>query len=169
MRPSTPERLKASLRDWLEMKETGEGLACCADEMIEQIQAKLAVLEQLLGELAAHGMGFTLKHGQHDAWGMICPDASEPGRYRWQAFRRDGFTGHSTFDSSEQCLGDLVDNGYTLPDPGALDRLADTVEWQRGMEVVAVIQACNAGRMSYEDALRAREAIDARYASGTAR
>jgi len=150
MRPSTPERLKASLQDWLEMKETGEGLACCADEMIEQIQAKLAVLEPLLDELAAQGMGFTLKHCQHDAWGMICPDASEPGRYRWQAFRRDGFTGHSTFDSSEQCL-------------------ADTVEWQRGMAVVAVIQACNAGRMSYEDALRAREAIDARYASGTAR
>lgn len=82
MRPSTPERLKASLRDWLEMKETGEGFACHADEMIEQIQAKLAVLEHLLGELAAHGMGFTLKHCQHDAWGMICPDASEPGRYR---------------------------------------------------------------------------------------
>ncbi|WP_137887474.1 hypothetical protein [Pseudomonas sp. 2FE] len=163
MRPSTIESLHESLAMWQEMKETGEGLAFMADEIIEEIQGKISSLEYLLGQLAIHGTGLTLKDSKRDAWGIVLPDASQAGRYRWQAFQRDGFTGHCTHDTPELCVGDMLDDGYTMVDLGALDRLATTVEWQRGMEVVAVIQACNTGLLSFEDAMRKREEIYARY------
>ena len=60
----------------------------------------------------------------------------------------------------------MLDDGYALLDMGALDRLSGTAEWQRGMEIVAVIQACNAGQLSFEDAMRKREEIYSRYLRG---
>ena len=160
MRPSTVASLKQSLRDGRQVLLDGGPFAVCAGEVIEKTQAKLFLLEYLVGQL---DVGLTLKHCRRDAWGIILPDASQPGRYRWQAFQRDGFTGHATFDSMEECLGDMVDDGYGAPDPGVLDRLASTIEWRRGMEVVGLIQSCNAGLLSFEDAMRQREEIYARY------
>lgn len=160
MRPSTVESLQTSLREWQQLLHDGGPFAVCAEEVIDKTQAKIFLLEFLVGQLE---VGLTLKHCRRDAWGIILPDASQPGRYRWQAFQSDGFTGHVTFDSMEECLGDLVDDGYGTPDPGALDRVADTVEWRRGMEVVGLIQSCNAGLLSFEDAMRQREEIYARY------
>ncbi|MBU5976893.1 hypothetical protein KQW06_31545 [Pseudomonas aeruginosa] len=149
MRPSTVERLKESLASWGEMKEKGGAYAEYADEMIERFQVKLILLEHLLCQFTIHGLGLTLKHHSRDAWGVLLSDASQLGRFRWQAFQRDGFTGHCTHDTPELCIGDMLDDGYVLLDMGALDRLSSTAEWQCGMEIVAVIQACNAGQMTF--------------------
>ncbi|MBB4868161.1 hypothetical protein HNP46_007081 [Pseudomonas nitritireducens] len=160
MRPSTVESLKKSLCELQQVLIDGGPFADRAEEAIDRTQAKLFLLEFLVGQLE---VGLTLKHCMRDAWGIILPDASQPGRFRWQAFQRDGFTGRNTFDSMEECLGDLVDDGYGAPDPGALDRVADTVEWRRGMEIVGLIQSCNAGLLSFENAMQQREEIYARY------
>jgi hypothetical protein len=85
---------------------------------------------------------------------FLTEDASDPGRYRWTQFQRDGFTGHCTHDTPELCLGDMVDEGYIVPDQGALERLYGTPEWERGTRITAIIQACNAGLMSWEEANR---------------
>ncbi|WP_047229972.1 hypothetical protein [Pseudomonas brassicacearum] len=164
MRPSTVKSLKDSLANWGEMKEEGGAFAEYADEMIEQFQVKLILLEYLLCQFFIHGIGLTLKHRSREAWGVLVPDASEQGRFRWQAFQSDGFTGHCTHDTPELCIGDMLDDGYALLDMGALDRVSGTAEWKRGMEIVAVIQACNAGQLSFEDAMRKRTEIYSRYA-----
>ena len=163
MRPSTPDSLRQSHADWELIKTKGGELAHYAEEMIEVISAKLLLLEFLLDQFKNHGLGMTLKHSKRDAWGIVLPDASEPGRFRWQAFQRDGFTGHSTHETPELCIGEMLDDGYVLLDMGVLDRLAATVEWQRGMEIVAVIQACNAGQMTFEEGTRKHEEILLRY------
>ncbi|WP_169870543.1 hypothetical protein [Pseudomonas fragi] len=95
MRPSTVEGLKDSLASWGEMKEEGGAFAEYADEMIEQFQVKLILLEYLLCQFTIHGLGLTLKHRSRDAWGVLIPDASQQGRFRWQAFQRDGCGFHA--------------------------------------------------------------------------
>ncbi|MCC9289610.1 hypothetical protein [Pseudomonas aeruginosa] len=164
MRPSTVEGLEDSVASWAEMKEEGGAIAEYADVMIEQFQVKLILLEYLLCQYTIDGLRLTLKHRSGDAWGDLIPDAYQQGRFRWQAIQRDGFSGHCTHETPELCIGDMVDDGYALLDMGPLDRLSATAEWQRAMEIVAVIQACYAGQMSFEDAMRKREDIYSRYA-----
>lgn len=163
MAPSTLDRLRKSLADWQETKESGEGFACLADEMIESIQGKIITLETVVGLFAVVGLGLILKHHNRDAWGVLTEDASAPGRYRWTQFQRDGFTGHCTHASPELCLGDMVDDGYSVLDSGALDRLYGTAEWLRGTAITAVIQACNAGQISWEEANRKAKEVQLQY------
>lgn len=163
MRPSTVESLKESLATWLEFESSDGGHQALANQMAREIERKIISLESLLDLYTHHGLGLTLKHCRSELWGILAADASEPGRYRWTIFSKDGFQGHSTQDTPELCIGDMLDDGFTIPDMGALERLAGTTEWQRGMEVCAVIQACNAGLLSWQEANNRYAEIDARY------
>lgn len=163
MRPSTLDGLREQLSDWREQQAEGGPMAFFAQEVIDGLEGKLSLLLSLIDAFQVSPMGFTLKHPSQDSWGIILPDASQPGRYRWQGFRADGFTGHCTFDTAELCLGDMVDFGLKVPDPGALDRNASTQTWQRGMEMLAVVQACNSGLISWDESCRRREEISSRY------
>lgn len=163
MRPSTVESLNEQLQIWSEMLGSSEGLGFMASEIIEEVQAKIFLLDSMVKLYGFYGVGLTFKHRSNESWGILLEDASQPGRYRWQQFKTDGFTGHCTHDTPELCLGDMLDDGYVEHDPGALDRLAATTEWQRGMEIVALIQACNAGQISFEEACLQRRVIYQRY------
>ncbi|WP_173425591.1 hypothetical protein [Stutzerimonas stutzeri] len=165
MRPSTVESLKESLAIWQELEAGDLAQRSLVTEMAGEIQRKILSLESLLGLYAVHGLGLTLKHCRTDSWGILSEDSSEPGRYRWTMFGKDGFTGHCTQDTAELCIGDMLDDGFMIPDMGALERLSCTTEWQRGMEVCAVIQACNAGRLSWQEANDRYAEIDQRYRS----
>lgn len=163
MRPSTVESLKESLAVWLELESTDHAQQSLVGEMAREIQCKIISLESLLQLYAQQGLGFTLKHCRSESWGVLSKDATEPGRFRWTLFNKGGFTGHSTQDTAELCIGDMLDDGFTIPDMGALERLSGTTEWQRGMEVCAVIQACNAGLLSWQEANNRYAEIDQRY------
>lgn len=81
------------------------------------------------------------KNGQAAA---VFPDATQPGKYRYQAFDERGFFSHSTHNSLEEVLDALVTDGYTEPAPGLLDRLASTETWRQGMARVFEVQKTNA-------------------------
>lgn len=163
MRPSTVEGLREQLADWKAQQDEGGPLAHFAQEVIEGIERKLSLLNSMIEAFKGDPLGFTLKSRSQDFWGVILPDASDVGRYRWQGFRADGFTGHCTFDTPELCLGDMIDSGLEIPDQGALDRHANTPTWLRGMEMLAVVQACNSGLISWDESCKKREEISARY------
>lgn len=164
MRPSTLEGLRKQLDDWKEHQQGGDGLLkALAQEVIDGLERKISTLISLLDAAQGNLVGLTLKHPTDDRWGMILPDASSPGRFRWQGFRADGFTGHCTFDSPELCLGDMLDSNLEVPDPGALDRLADTSTWKIGSEILGLVQACNAGQISWDEANAQAEAIKRKY------
>jgi len=163
MRPSTLESLQESLSIWKEWVESEAPKCNIASGMVGEIQGKIHLLEYLLGEYRRHGIGLTLKHHERDFWGILLPDATEPNRFRWQGFQRDGFTGHCTYDSAELCIGDMLDSGLCIVDLCALDRLSCTLEWERGMAIVAVIQASNAGLISWDEANQKHAEIVARY------
>lgn len=110
MRPSTPESIQESLEIWQRwLEDPAKPLAKEAREIVAELSEKKRLLECFLSDFQANGLGFTLKHKTQERWGFVLPDASEPGRFRWQEFGLDGFTGHHTYDTPEECLGDMVD------------------------------------------------------------
>lgn len=169
MRPSTPESIQESLEIWNRwLNDPEKPLAREAREIVAELSEKKRLLESLLDELHAFGLGLTLKHKTQQRWGFILPDASEPGRFRWQEFGLDGFTGHHTHDSPAECLGDMVDCGYAHLDEGALARVSSTAQWRKGMEITCVVQAANSGLLTLEQAHTRISEISASYAKEAA-
>lgn len=164
MRPSTPESIQESLDIWVAwMSKPQKALAREAREIVAELREKKTLLESLLIELKTSGLGLTLRHKTQQRWGLILSDATEPGRFRWQEFGPDGFTGHHTHDTPEECLGDMVDCGYSHLDEGALCRLSSTALWRKGMQVTCVIQAANARLLTWEQAHQRIMDINATY------
>lgn len=150
MRTPTVETLKQCIAEYEQELETP--LKPLLTEVVSSLRKDLQTLEMLTREFEAFGLGFTVKHGKREAWGAIFPDASTPGAYRWQEFGLDGFIAHSTHPTPQLCLGDLVDSGFTTPDQGALERLSGTARWRKGNAITAIIQACNSGLLSWQQA-----------------
>lgn len=165
MRPPSLESLQESLDHWMEFltPDGDQARSAYAAEIISEIQGKLVALESLLRLFDVVGLGLTVRHAQHESWGMLLMDATEPGRFRWQEFKAYGFVSHHTYDTPAECLGDMVDSGYLIHDPDALVRLSSTVEWKRGVEVTAVIQAANARLISWVEANQEIEKINTAY------
>ena len=75
--------------------------------------------------------------------GLVLPDASEPGKYRNSRWDEHGFYTHSTHETADKALDDLIGDGFTEHAPGSLDRMAQTPEWAKGMGLAAKIQEAN--------------------------
>jgi hypothetical protein len=165
MKPSTLESLCEQIQIWQEIKAEDASLAFAADDILNGLEKKHSILRVLTACLDTTGAGMTLRNRFAQSWGIILPDATESGQWRWQGFRADGFFGHATFATPELALGDLVDLGYTEIDKGALDRLSVQPVWSRGMEVTALIQACNSGLIDWEEANRRHAELNARYSA----
>lgn len=58
-----------------------------------------------------------------DAWGIVTPDACNPGRWRVTHYDRGGFSGHLEAPTAQAACFLLWEDGYTIPDPGSLDRV----------------------------------------------
>lgn len=95
--------------------------------------------------------GVEFKAGSRDAWAFILPDASEPGRMRVQYFDRSSFFSHHPYDTVAECVDNMVSEGYVLEDAGALDRVSDSAEWRRGVEVAGLIQRLNAKQITHQE------------------
>lgn len=99
----------------------------------------------------SHGFGLELVNKSCDRWAFILNDPSEPGRYRYQEFDKNGFLGHMSYDTVEQTLMEASSAGYNQHDPGALTRLSETRMWADGMAVNSVVQAMNSQMISFEE------------------
>jgi len=112
-----------------------------------------AKLKQAFEAFDKHGDGTELSTEDGQRHAIFLPDASSPGKYRYQMFDANGFSAHSTHDTPEKAVADAVQSGYHVHNPGILDRLAGTEEWAHGMAISAVMQAHNSGQMSWSEAM----------------
>ena len=110
-------------------------------------------LEAAFAAHAQHGDGTELSNKDGRRHAILLPDASNPGKYRYQMFDERGFMSHSTHDTPEDAVADAVSQGYHVHNPGILDRLAGTDEWAHGMAVNAVMQAHNGGQIDWRTAM----------------
>jgi hypothetical protein len=101
-----------------------------------------------------------VRHEGGQRWMMILRDASSPGNWRTQSFDAVGFSGHMTFATKALAIEAAAQAKYTVRDDGALDRLQDTPEFQRGLFVTDVTRLWNLGEITFEEAQQRVAAYD---------
>ena len=157
------EELDSQIDFWLDeaaaSKDDYPYLALCHNEA-ERIGIRKQAFERVVGLFHQHGIGLELAHKDHPSWAVILPDASSVGKYRYQAFSKDGFYAHVSRDTVVEILLEAVSDGFTEPDNGALERLAGTSQWRKGLRVTDLLTAVNAGRMTHEQAEKEYEALE---------
>lgn len=120
-------------------------LANEARELDDQLQTIATVFH-------AVGFGLQLKSGS-GLYCVILPDASEPGRIRYQTFNETGFIGHSTFDSIDELLLDAFRCGFrTVEARDVLTEISALASFKRGNLVNDLVARVNTGELSLDDA-----------------
>lgn len=119
-----------------------------------------AAMKELLAANGGRYVGIEAREAREGSHrhALLLPDASHPGKFRYQSYDRRGFYSHSTHDTPEEALEEMVKNGVTIPAHGAIDEMAQTRTWQRGMRAAADIQAHSSGKREYRYALVNRPA-----------
>lgn len=76
-------------------------------------------------------LGLELRQPAHERWVAILPNTT-PGqaRYKAQYFTPSGLAGHQPYARPEAAYRAARRQGFTVPDPGALERLSQTPAWQ---------------------------------------
>lgn len=123
------------------------------DSVIPSNQRQHDKLESAFAAFAKTGHGTELSHPDGKRHAMLLPDASEQGKYRYQRFDKDGFSGHVTRDTAEEAIADAASQGYAVHNTGILDKLAATPDWDHGMAINSLMQAHNSGQSSWEETM----------------
>lgn len=157
-KPHPLERARAELADdrarLAEAKAKGdESGARFLEHVIEGREGDHAKLEAAFAAHAKHGDGTELSNTDGRRHAILLPDASNPGKYRYQMFDERGFMSHSTHDTPEEAVADAALSGYHVHNPGILDKLAGTDEWSHGMAINAIMQAHNGGQIDWATAM----------------
>ena len=100
-----------------------------------------------------------LRHRSREEWAIFLADASEPGRFRYQVFSRDGFLMHCTSDTPAQSVEEALEGGFIHPDPEAPGLIFTTGRFQDGNEVTSIIAELSARKISESEADARYEAI----------
>jgi hypothetical protein len=76
-------------------------------------------------------LGLELRQPAHDRWVAILPNPA-PGQapFKLQYFTLSGLAGHQPYAAPQAAHRAALRQGYTDPDPGALERLSHTRAWQ---------------------------------------
>jgi hypothetical protein len=136
---------------WDFMSEAERKQAARRAEFRRVIEANKARQEARILAAGSFVDGGILTNDARDRWVFILPDASEPGRWRYQRFDADGFSGHSTRDDAATCVREVVAEGFTIRDDDALDRLAPTPRFQRGNHWASLVMAVHLGQLHHTE------------------
>ena len=132
-----------------------------AEILMEEAKRKQAALDVFTTVYGGELEGGESKSAYRDGWAFVLPEMSTPeqGSHRVQFFDKLGFVRHSVVRSALEGLEMMIDEGYTEPDPGALNRLAATTECRMGTAAAAQLQLHNAGQITWKEYIEAVERI----------
>ncbi|WGK63423.1 hypothetical protein QAO71_17935 (plasmid) [Halopseudomonas sp. SMJS2] len=136
------------------------------DEIITRLREKQACLDQMFKHFEEVGFGaiFGNESNTHKQWVLILPDASHPGKFRYQMFGIHGWNSHFTCNTPEEVIFEACEAGCCIPaETSILDTLATTKDWQWGMERLDVITRMNNGQLSHEAAHERFMSLEAKY------
>lgn len=124
-----------------------------AREVLEGARKTAKQMGDAFAAFQQHGDGTELSTDDGKRHAILLPDASSPGKYRYQMFDERGFSAHSTHNTPEEAVADAASQGFHVHNPGILDKLAGTDEWAHGMAINAVMQAHNSGQLGWAEAM----------------
>lgn len=112
--------------------------------------------------------GVVLRHEEGRRFVMVLPDVDGGGKWRIQRFDAQGFSGHMVFKDQEEALEAALGEGFKTRDDGAMDRMQDTPEWERGMFAADLIQKVNGKVITRDEGDRLLAEFDAKKATTAA-
>ena len=157
-----PSKLLADIAQLEEWRAEVERAVSAGDEDQAQFMSMLVEsaednVEQLRGACTyacQAGYGATLRSKDGRRWATIFPDASHPGKSRYQAFDVNGWICHHTSASIEDAIYEAADDGFVIPDPDAPSRIFSLESFTTGNQVASVLAQLNAGQIDHEQADR---------------
>jgi len=133
------------------------------DQIISELEAKQAKSDVMFNHFDKVGIGATFANSRKQ-YAIVLPDATHQGSYRSQYFDSRGFFSHSTRPTLDEVIFELCEDGYDQVVPSdTLTIMSQTPEWERGMAKLAVIQAVQDGRISWQEAEKRSQEIDLKY------
>lgn len=109
--------------------------------------------QQLMQAYKGEPVGVECRSIHRAAWAFVAPEMSGSDPWRIQRFDEDGFVGHTCHNSLEEAVESLLNEGFQVPDPGALDRIGASERWARGVRLAAVRQRFQEGLITYQQML----------------
>ncbi|HHH9443111.1 TPA: hypothetical protein ACP32N_005099 [Pseudomonas aeruginosa] len=160
------ETIRQLFGDGQPLEADQSGLSESVITMLRESMDRHEALTAVFSELDRVGVGMTVKHWSGNQWAIFLPDASSPGKFRYQVFQACGWVSHFTFQTLDEAVSDAFDSGFKEVAPReTLDQLASTVEWKKGCERLDLITQHNRGEISYGEMLDQFLKVDAKYAS----
>jgi hypothetical protein len=148
----------------VDLNKQGE-VGAWSHSLIRENQARHENLLALYAELDEFGVGMIIANESGDSFAQVLPDASEPGRFRYSGFRSIGWTTHYTVDSLDEVVLEAFKAGYTrVAARDTLELMSATLEWKKGSERLAHIQAHQNGHLSWDEMLAEFQKIEIKYA-----
>ena len=117
------------------------------------------VYRQLMDSYAGEPLGVECRSISRQQWAFVAPETGVPGQFRVQYFDEDGFTGHFVHTKLEEAVESMLREGYRVIEAGALDKIAATPRWARGVQVATLRQRCQEGLMSFAEMVEAMKAL----------
>lgn len=130
-----------------------------AKHLREVARPRQIAFQRLMTMSSGMPVGIECKSGRHEQWAFILPDMSGDSPWRIQNFDQDGFSGHSCYDTLQQAAETLVNDGYRVPDPGALDRCSTTLRWAIGVKRSEIRLLFNQGKITWAETLDRMKAV----------
>jgi hypothetical protein len=103
---------RLSMVDGVFCKETGTAGDFAIRPFIYQTVQMRESVAELVEAFNQTGLGLVIRNAS-EGFAIILEDASEQGRYRYQAFDAFGFDKHVTRDTVAEVILEAVRNGYT--------------------------------------------------------
>ena len=139
--------------------------AYCAEIRDEQL-ARQARLDAKFLHFDETGLGTVFGNEKGDRFALIVPDASVPGKFRYQQFATFGWINHHTCDTLDEVVFECYEAGMRLPAPqDTLDTMAKTLEWAKGTEKLFLITQVNQGKLDWKTANELSDKLDEKYAA----
>lgn len=109
--------------------------------------------------------GMEFQNGDGVRYAVIVPEMSDPerGSYRLQYFDKDGFSSHETVKDIEAAVELMVESGFVNQVQGALEQMAVTPEWNRGIELTGLIARLNGREITHAEYAMLVSKVDERY------
>lgn len=135
-------------------------------ETVDEINENQKKLDVMFAHFDEHGFGCIFGSAKADRWALILPDASEPGKFRYQQFATFGWVSHYTCDTVDEVLYESFTSGMYVPAPAdTLDRLSATREWAQGIEQLDIITRHNRREIDWKTACELMDKLKEKYAS----
>jgi len=160
--PAAPQRKRYRSAGWLDVltglsRSDNPNFARMLKQSAYPVQK---AYRQLMETYGGEPLFVECRSTTRQQWAFVADEIGVPGEFRVQYFDEDGFTGHLVYKTVEEAVESMLLERYRIVEPGALDRIAATARWARGVKVATLRQQAQEDLISFTEMLDAIQALE---------